>query len=293
MSLLNVSIFYMHKIFSFRNKINLIFLFLICLSLLFSAFIFYQYFSRKDVYINVMLKVIPEKWYWGEQAPPNWYVFSVAKGDKEIDGLGKTTAEVTDIIRYDIGGASKLMYVKAKLLVKYQKNTNTYIYKNKPLELNGAVELAVNNTNIAGVVQQIEDHPKTPETRNFMLTVRLYDRHPWFADAIKIDDKYTVEGEEMARVLEKKVDLSIRVNPIMGKVADGTVLPLVLDPLKRDITLKMRIKASYEGEHDWIFRKDQILKVGNELAIPLDNNVNLFGANVLKIEEDATATGQH
>lgn len=276
-----------------HKKSNVIFLFLIFVCLLFSAFIFYQYFSRKDVYINVMLKVIPEKWYWGEQAPPNWYVFSVAKGDREIDGLGRTVAEVTDIIRYDIGGASKLMYVKARLLAKFQKNINTYTYKNKPLELNGPLELEVHNTNIAGVVLQIGDHPKTPETRNFILTVRLYDRHPWFADAIQTNDKYSVEGEELARVIEKKVDLSIRVNPILGKVADGTILPIVLDPLKRDITLKMRIKASYEGEHDWIFRKDQILKVGNELAIPLDNNVNLFGANVLKIEEDATPTGQH
>lgn len=269
-----------------KLKPEYIFDLLVIFSILFSLFIFLQYFGKKETWVVATIKVIPEKWYWGDQSPPNWYALSVKKGDRELDGSGKTLAEITNVEAFDTGGTSKMLYLKTKLAVSYQQKSQKYIYKNKPLELNAPIELSVNNTNIMGVIVQLNNHPQTEISKYLLVSLLIYDKPPWYADAIHEKDKFSLDSDILAEVLTKEAFLHQRTLDKLGFVPYNTVLPIVLDPLSRDIKMKVRIKVRKEGERDWIFRTDQLVKIGNLLNIPLDNNVNLFGAHILAIEED-------
>lgn len=257
------------------------------LAIIFSLLIFgMKYFLKKEEWVKVTIKVVPEKWFWGDQPPPNWYALSVNKGDKEFNSMGKPIAEIIGVKRLDTGGTAKVLYIKARLRAVYQQRKQSYFFKDQPLELNSPVELNLNKVNVSGIVTQINDSPPLELEKYLKVKIVLYERYPWYADKIKEGDKYTSGGEVLAEVIKKEVDLSQKTVVILGELkrfGKDVILPVAKDPLKRDITLTLKIKVRKEGEKDWVFRTDQLVKVGNKLNIPLDNNVNLFDGYILSL----------
>jgi hypothetical protein len=162
--------------------------------------------------------------------------------------------------------------LKLNLLVNSNKKQGTYRYKQKPLEVGSMIDVLVGNTKIYGSVTMIYDG-KVDEVKKYKLvTVMLYQRKNWFAEAIKVGDKVEsgFENKELqSQVISKKVSPS----PI-----DKNYYQLV------DIELEMKLQVNERGGVDY-FANYQPVKIGNLLYIPMEN-YNLYEASVVEIKDE-------
>lgn len=231
---------------------------------------------KKDYYKTVEILVSPGLW-WEEADPPWWLADSIKPGDVEIAPWGKKIAEIKEVKRYEYSN-KKVILVKTRLLVSIDRQTNTYRFRHQPLEIGETISLSPGNIHITGSIVSVEWLKDSSQYQTKRVTVKLYQKRDWLAQAINVGDASNNEeaNPSQAKIISKKVNLA----ELTVVTWDGRVL-IKNNPLFRDIELEMELTVLNRGGINY-FNHYQPVKVGNKLLIPM-KNYNLEEAEVMAI----------
>ena len=234
---------------------------------------------QEDQFVTVEIIASGGDWWQTFPQTPHWLADAVTPGATEYSVGGKKLAEVLETKKYQ-EDVNKILWAKVKLLVTPDKARGGWRFQQMPLTIGSTLNINPNNVKLTGSVIAIEGVGRSGEYKNLLVTVKLYDRFPWYADAIllgleAVDD----QGNITAQVLDKRIELA----ETTAYTADGRVLSR-LNPLKRDITLKLKIQA-VEREKLFYYNQIQSVKIGSSLWIQT-KNINLWEANILDIREE-------
>lgn len=248
-----------------------------------------QIFQQKT-WVTAEIKITPEQWWFDSAPPPKWLALSIQKGDREISWNGATMAEVTDVRQYDTGYDRTFSYLTVRLLSEYDKKAQKFLYKNSYLDIGSAVELTLSKTRVQGLITDIPGAHDAREKVTKIVTLKLYDRYPWYAEAIAVGNAIEVNGVTIAEVIDKEVQISEMTslsNNTTGQIdyqpTKESVYILRQNPNKRDITIKMKMLLTKDADGSLIYRDDQRILIGNQLFIALPN-INLQYATVVSVE---------
>lgn len=241
---------------------------------------------KHDTWLTIEIKVTPEQWWTDPFPPPNWYAQSIQIGDKEVDWNGKTIAEIVDTRVYDTGYDRSVAYIVVKINTESDKKTKRYKYKNQAVDIGGSIELNLSRSLIRGLIVYIEGVTDQRKKVQKVVTLKLYNRYPWHADAIYIGDTMKQGDKVIAEVIAKKVDnaeqTSLSLSPTSSLLPIGNLFVNTTNLLRRDITVKVKMQLIQDNDK-LLFRDDQRVKIGNDLWIAL-SNINLTYATVVGIE---------
>jgi hypothetical protein len=232
----------------------------------------------KEKFVTVEMFASGGEWWWQTPNPPYWLADSVKPGGVEKDFRGRKVVEILDIKRVSEKDR-KLLWIKANLLVTEVKRTGKLRFGQNPLAIGLPIIIAPNNISINANVQSIEGVIDEREKSEKIITVRLYNIYPWQAENFKIGQKMrTDENTIVAELIDKEIVLAeITVTTDLGQVFAR------LNPLKRDLTLRVKVKTIKIGEQEY-FAFLQPIKENNTIYIPFED-IDLENANIISIEE--------
>jgi hypothetical protein len=233
---------------------------------------------QEDKFVTV--EIIASGGNWWETIPkvPDWLGDAISPGAIEYSAGNKKLVEVLEVRRYD-EEQNRILWIKVKLLVTPDKNSGGWRFRQMPLNIGSTLTIEPNSVKLVGSIIAIEGSGRAEEYRYIMITVRLYDEFPWYADAIKPGDKYIGDQDRIiAEILDKKVEFAETV----VNTADGRVLER-RNPLKKDITLTLKIEVA-DRNGTFYFNHVQPVKIGNILWVPTDR-ININEAKIIGIEE--------
>ena len=233
---------------------------------------------QSDKFVTVEIIASGGDWWQTFPQTPHWLTDVVTPGATEYSVGGKKLAEVLETKKYQ-EDVNKILWAKVKLLVTPDKARGGWRFQQMPLTIGSTLNINPNSVKLTGSIIAIEGVGQSGEYKNLMVTVKLYDRYPWYTDAIKVglqavDD----QGNSSVKVLEKKVDFT----ETTAYTSDGRVLSR-LNPLKRDITLELAIQA-VDRRGFLYYNQIQAVKIGNRLWIQTPF-LNLSEAYILDIRE--------
>lgn len=261
---------------------------IILLCILGGAVLIIKNFFRSTSWVTVDMKVVSDG-RWDNMdfiPPPNWLGNALRVGEKEFDWDASPRAEILDKRLYDAGYDRSFLYITVKLKSSYNAKSKSYSYKNKTLGVGSAVDLIFPAATVKGMIIELEPlQPKKYVVKK--VTVELYDRRPWFADAIAEGDTASIGGVAVARVLSKIVksaEKSTIVTDYNRSLEDNNRLSVTgLDPTRKDVRLVIELAVTEDSNGFLMYRDDQRVRVGNTLWIALPQ-LTLSGASVTRIE---------
>jgi len=244
---------------------------------LLSGLIFTFYLvSKEERWTKVVVKVTPEEWWRENKPPPQWLTQGINKGDQKRDGLGRRVAEVLDIWAFEWKGETRVLYVSLNLKAEVDKRQGKLKFNHQPLEIGNQLKLDLDKTVIQGLLTFIEGVSSNIVYEDKVIEGRVFDPKyfqvfpetigimPWQAEAIKVGDQVKdIQGRVIAEVLDKKVKLADKV----VVASDGRVF-VRQDPIKKDVTLTVKLKSSEYGGV-YYFLDDFKVKIGSGILLTL------------------------
>lgn len=262
--------------FRFLKKLTFVD-YLIIIIVLLGVIILYKFFNPRQEWIDVL--VIDDK-------IPIYQTAALKVGDIEKDPNGAKIAEITDIESYNspeptdptvVQQSLKDVFIQVKLQVKINPRSKEYEYKNKIIKVGVPIELRFNQVQINGKLAGI-GLDSIPKYETKILTLKLYEQWPWFAEVIKVGGgESDGKGEKIVEILSKE----IKPAEITVDTAGGEKL-LRTDPQKVDLTLKLSIKVIRISDQ-LIFRKDTKIIIGKTLPFNA-GNTQINNALIINIE---------
>jgi len=238
-----------------------------------------KYLLRKEKWLEVEIWGNAGEWWWETEAPPYWIANAIEVGDVEYDAGGKKVGEIIEVKKFS-KDEGKQFLLKVKLKVDVNNETGTMKYVNSNLEIGSTLTLRPGNKVIVGNVLWIEGLEDKRQKKDLIIGVDLYEKYPWEAEAFKVGDQMTDEGNNViAEVLDKQVN----EHRIKVTTDNGDVL-VRFDPLTRDIFLKIKIQTT-EVAGQAFFAGIQEVKVANEINIMLPR-YNIDKGLISSIKED-------
>lgn len=246
------------------------------LSIIIFLFIF---LFRKEVHISITLRVrsndVPFLYFYDHDNPPSWFSFLLREGMKEKDSLGRTKAEITKVLLYDIKPDTKAAYLTVRLKAGYNKRENKYRYHGEPVLIGSQLELEFEEIKIRGLVTHIEGVPDPREKTELIIEARLTDLssvfpetrgvEPHIVEAFSVSDRsYDSQGNIVAEILGK------RVSPADKTVTDSRGnLFVKKDPFKKDVFLKLKIKVT-KMNNEFFFLDTEKIEVDRTIPVQLE-----------------------
>ncbi len=238
-----------------------------------------KFLLKKEKWVTVEIWGMGGEWWWNTGAPPYWVADALQAGDAEYNAGGKKIAEILEIEKYEDWDKKRFL-AKVRLKVDVNPKTGAIKYKDSELSIGAPLTIEVPGKSITGNIIFIEGGKDERERKKIDIILKHYSRYPWEAEAIKVGDKMTDEsGAVVAEVLDKKSELAE-----MTVVTDQGEVLARQDPLKRDITLKMRIEV-VKVANQLFFANIQEVKVGNRLNVNL-SSYNIDGAVVIQVKPE-------
>lgn len=263
---------YKQDLFWFRFNILVVFFIVVIVLAL-----FFRFLLLEDQFVDIEMVGSAGEWWYSERQTPGWLTDSLMVGAVEITPTGKKVAQIIDIQSYE-EGPNIIFLARVRLLVSKTPRNNTYRFKQQPLSIGSVITLAPGNTKLIGNVTNIFEQNSPDQTKFVNVVVKLYDRYPWFADHIKVGDRYLdpITGEPRMEVTKKTVLPAEAV----GFTSTGS-LTSTHNAQKRDILLTLKIQANHRG-NTYFFANYQPIKIGNELYLPM-SDYNLYNAKVVSL----------
>lgn len=265
----------MKKKLSFFKKLQF-FDYLVAGFFLLLAGAFFIFFFRKGRYLTVRVKVTERNVLYASSTPPSWFVYLFKKGMKEKDGLGRLSAEITDVYFYDSKINKKAVYLTLKLRTTYNRRTGEYKYKGIPVVVGEGLRINFEKILVEGLIVEVEGLKNPYEEVYFKVKVQLQEKNqvfsettgvdPFVAEAIKVGDKvFDSKGEVVAEVLTKEIyPAKKNTFDARGNVYQKT------DPRLKDVFLTLRIKAK-KIHNEFYFLDDIRLKVNSVIPLHFRN----------------------
>jgi len=216
------------------------------------------------------------EWWWVTADPPYWLSNPVVQGASEYDLSGKKIVEVLQVEKFD-QQARKTMLIRARLLVTKNFRTHKLRFKQIPLEIGSTIVISPGNVGMYANVIGIEGIQDISPQEEKTITTRWYNVFPWQADAIHVGDVMRDgSGNVVAEVLRKETTIAEKTvvtenNQLIYGTSTKQVGQLILlrsDPLRRDVTLEVKIKVR-NLENQTYFGVVQNIKVGETLFLSL------------------------
>lgn len=245
-------------------------------------------FFRRSEYKIVIVKVGSNSIYWDGGATKSWFSQFFYPGMKESDGFGRHIAEVLDIRLYNTSKRMQSVYLTVKLKVVYNRSSNQYSFKGKPILIGSTIKMNLDRSLVEGLVVSFEGIDDVRKKKKFILTAELIEENPvfletsgartYYADLIKKGDEITdSKGNVLVRVLD------INVSPAKKYVttADGRIITQI-QPDRISLRYTLEVDAVQIYDRYYIF-DDVPLLVGEN--IPLNTSfVSLF-PEIISIQE--------
>lgn len=256
-----------------RKKI--VFLFGI-IGIILCLFVFVLFIFQKKTYVTADLFISGGEWWWVTADPPYWLSNPVVQGASEYDLSGKKIVEVLQVEKFD-QQARKTMLVRARLLVTKNFRTRKLRFKQIPLEIGSTIVISPGNIGMYANVVGIEGIQDISPQEEKVVVTRWYNVFPWQADAIHVGDVMKDgSGNVVAEVLRKDASIAEKTivtenNQLIYGTPTKQVGQLILlraDPLRRDVTLEVKIKVR-SLENQMYFGVVQNIKIGETLFLSL------------------------
>jgi len=236
----------------------------------------------KQKWIKVQILSMAGSWWWQSPAAPVWLAPSIKPGDQELSFTGRPIAEISKIESWpvpDNNSSSLRNYAASKYLVtaKIKVSSNSLSkkiwFKDNPIAIGQPIVLEINNILFNGNILWLEGHPR-PKTKIARIQLILYHRYPWEIQTIKNNSPLTIDSREIF------------------KINRATASPTSLEWLekgrlvRRSDLVDIIVTATIQTEiinNEPIFLKEQRIKTGKDLFVPLDNH-DLDGAKIKAIK---------
>lgn len=216
---------------------------------------------QKDTYVTVELLASGGEWWWGVPPPYYWNARDVVIGAKEYDSFRKVTSEIVDLVKYGEDDR-RFMWLEVRLLAKRNLLTNTYSFKQAPLQIGKTIHISPNNIALIGQIVGIQGVGKMWQTEYVEVKGKAFHMQPYEADALKVGDKVIDnKGQLVAEILDVKVENA----DVMTTTWTGETLARK-DPLRRDATIKMRLRVM-KSDGLRYFNFYQPIEIGNNIRI--------------------------
>ena len=251
---------------------DIVFIALAVTSIVFFAYVFF----RKSTYITVNIKVGEENIRYEpwiiDTGTRVWFAQLFYEGMKETDGLGRIMAEVTTIRSYDTEPARKALYLTTKLKAVYNRASNQYTFKGRPLVIGSTIKLNLDRFFVEGLVVHVEGVVDPREKVTLLVNAQIKDETVVFpetsgtdeyvANALKINEEIKdSQGKTIIKILDKRVEDAKR----LVTTDDGRVL-IQTNPLKKDVFLTLEVSAIKIGHQYYLFDDVPIL-IDEEIPI--------------------------
>jgi hypothetical protein len=261
----------MKRVVKFFGRVKL-FDFLIAFLLFVLAVSFLVFFFRQSKFLVVKLKITEKNVLYAQTTPPYWFVYLFKEGMREVDGLGRTTAEVVEVYFYDSSPTNKAVYLTVKLRTTYNSRTKEHQYKGMTVAVGEGLRINLPKVLAEGLVVEVEGKENPYEEVSLQVRTQLIEERPVFsettgvevfvADSIEVGDKVLdSSGKAIAEVLEKEAFPARKIT-----FDDRGNIYQKLDPRLKDVFLKLKVRAK-KINNEYYFADDVRIKV--DLVLPL------------------------
>lgn len=248
-----------------------------------------KYFGQKVDYKTIRVEVINKSWSenynpYGYRTP-FWLSDKLKVGQKEYDKSGKVLAEIIDIENYLRGGEEAEVYLIVKVKTVYQKRIRQHFFKDKPLDLGSAIELAPDQNIVYGQIidlnapESSSGYPKKTMT----LTVRGRGIEKSIIDKIKKGEVMVnrYNNEVVATIKEFVTENTTRVFAT-EITSNNNAIGFRISPNTQDVILKITITANLI-DNRWYFAGHQNIKIGNSFYF-YGQDINLYNLEIENVE---------
>jgi len=241
-----------------------------------AAFLFFRRTKQFEVVVKITSKNVLYAW----DTPPNWFAEYFKEGMVAKDSLGRKTAEIKKIYRYDTGPNNKALYLTLNLKADYAWGSGKFSFEGNPLIIGAPIKIEFPNILIDGLITHIEGLDNSMVMRDMIVETQImnYDQvfpetngiNSFEAEAITVGEEVKDSlGNTLITVLDKKID------PAKKIVTDANGRVFVQpDPLKKDVylTLKLRVmeKDNLDKKEYYLFDDTRIM-IGSSVPLHLKN----------------------
>lgn len=258
------------------------------LGIIFFAYIFF----RKSSYLTVTIKVGEENILYGPWlaniGTRVWFNQLFYEGMTEVDGIGRTKAEVLYIHSYDKLPSRKAVYMTIKLKVVYNRASNQFTFKGNKVLIGTPIRLELDSLLVEGLVTHIEGVDDPREKVTLIIEAQVREETPTFpetsgtreyvAQAIKSTEEVK---DDQGNIIIKFLDTKVENAKKIVTTSDGRVI-VQTNPLRKDVYLTLQVEAI--KIHNRYFLFDDIpLLIGH--GIPINSPTLSIWPEVTEITE--------
>ena len=259
------------NIFRFVRKLRFLDYLIILIAIL-AIVLLYKFFNPEEKWTKVVVL---------SQNVPSFQANALKIGDTETDPSGKKIAEIADINIFDIPStpvSDKYVFLTINILTKVNSRSKELEYKNRIIKIGSKLEFSFNQGKIDGIISDLGEEIQKEVSETKVLTLKLYDEWPWFADSLKIGEGETDEtGKKIIEIIDKEVQPAE-----MTVVTQNGETLLRTNPRKVDITLKVKVKIR-KVKNELIFRKNTTILIGKYFSFTI-GNTRVKDAPIINIE---------
>ncbi|MFA5894611.1 MAG: DUF4330 family protein [Candidatus Shapirobacteria bacterium] len=248
-----------------------------------------KYFGQKVDYKTIRIEVINKSWSenynpYGYRTP-FWLSDKLKVGQKEYDKSGKVLAEVIDVENYLRGGEEAEVYLTVKVKTTYQKRLHQHFFKDKPLDLGSAIEIAPDQNIVFGQIIDLDAPEKSTgyPQKTMTLTVRGRGIEKSIIDQIKKGETMINRYNQQAvgTILDFDTENTTRVFATEVTTTNNAI-GFRVSPNTKDVILKIQITAN-QIDNRWYFAGHQNIKIGNALYF-YGQDINLYNLEIENIQ---------
>ena len=241
-------------------------------------------FISKYKWIEIEMISMAGSWWWQSTAPPVWLGNNLKIGATEKDFMGKDVAKILEIAQWPVPSnnsgtlrnfTAEKFLIKAKIKVSQNPSSGKYSFGQNPIAIGQPIALEINNTLLNGNIVWVEGQPKAKRKRaQVQLIIR--NRRPYFGQIINSQDTLKINNQEVFKIISKKT------TPASDKQIKIEKESLIHNLELIDILITAEIQIEIYNQQP-VFLKEQSVKVGKSLFIPL-SNYDLSSAEITKIK---------
>ena len=249
---------------------------ILALSVLFVlALAFFFFFSRKVEYITIRVKVTDQDVLYAQTQPATWYANRFEVGDTEKDTLGRVTAEIVGVERFNVSSDRKALYLDLKIRALFDSRSKLYSAKGKSLNFGTPLRFNFSKVTFDSLVTdspsiEMQKDLKVVDKKVVALLRGIKPEEitiePLVIQSVKKGDKVmNSNGEVLAEVLDVKIRPAERVTQ-----TDKGELLLRADPLYKDALFTLNIRTKILDNEPFMF--DNIpFKIGEWVPLNFEN----------------------
>ncbi|HWS48759.1 MAG TPA: hypothetical protein VN174_01750 [Candidatus Methanoperedens sp.] len=242
-----------------------------------------KFFGQKVEWKTVKIEIINKSWAenynpYGYRTP-FWLSDKLKIGQKEYGKSGKVIAEIINVENYERGSEEADVYLTVKLRTTYQKRIQQHIFKNKPLDLGSAIEIAPDQNIVYGQIVDIDMPSSGYPKKTFTVTARGRGIDAYIINNIKINDvmKNRYDQSIIATITSFHTEKTTRIY-VSELTNNNQSLGFKLNENAKDVVVTFQVNTELiDGR--WYFAGHQQIKVGNSIYF-YSQNINLYGLEI-------------